>query len=98
MPLLFQAALLHVGQRFGGKLFAHFNQFDKTEKRLVEAMAFTYENLPNEPYLGLAIKESMVGQLNKRALSSQESLQLLVFHQGLEQSEELPCVTHVGEE
>ena len=58
------------------KLIKHFSRFDTPEERLLEAVFFTYTELPKEPYLGLAIGNDMAQQINERAISSQESQQI----------------------
>ncbi len=71
-----QAALLQVGFRFGQKLFNHISQFDTPAERVIEAIMFTFKQLPKEPYLGLAVKNEMASYINERALASQESLEI----------------------
>ncbi len=45
------AALMDSASRFSIDLMAHINTFDKPEDKIVEAIMYTLENLPNEPYL-----------------------------------------------
>jgi len=78
---IIQAALLQAGLSFGEKLFKHFNKFEKPAERLLEAMMYSYQHLPKETYLGIAVGGEMARQVNERALSSKESheIRLLLF-------------------
>lgn len=45
------AASMDSAARFSIKLMAHINTFDNPADKIVEAIMFTLEHLPNEPYL-----------------------------------------------
>ncbi len=67
-----QAAMIHGGEGFGHKLLAHINRFSSHRERLLEAVLFAYQNVPNEPYLKLVQDAGLAHMINEQAITSVE--------------------------
>ena len=67
-----QAAMVFGGQRFGLKLLNHINQFSSNRERLLEAVLFAYQNMPQEPYLKLVKDAGLAHMINEQAITSPE--------------------------
>lgn len=69
-----RTALLQSGYAFAERLKAQIEQFKHSEERLLEAVIFSLEELPKEPYLALLSesKADISGYINQDALSDAE--------------------------
>jgi AcrR family transcriptional regulator len=78
-----KAALLQSGMAFAARLLAHIEQYPSAPERLLEAIAFGIEQLPNEPYLAVITRADLAGYLSKDALNDANGQQILaaLFHE-----------------
>lgn len=68
-----RAGLLQSAYAFGEKLLNHISQIKAPRDRLIEAVAYSVEVLPSEPYLALMSDSTLSEILNAEALTDPQS-------------------------
>ncbi|MGJ8686180.1 MAG: TetR/AcrR family transcriptional regulator [Spongiibacteraceae bacterium] len=81
-------ALMHSGFQFAERLGKVINKYTKPADRLVEAMIYGVETLPDEPYLALITHNELSGFVNEGALTDNNSqtIRLALFREILKDS------------
>jgi len=73
-----KAALLQSGITFATRLLAHIDQYHSAQDRLLEAIAFGIEHLPDEPYLAVLTRADLSGYISEDALNDANGQQILL--------------------
>lgn len=67
-----KAGLLQSAYAFGEKLLDHLTQFESSAERAIEAIAYSLEVLPNEPYLALITDDTLSNMVREQSLTAPE--------------------------
>ena len=67
-----RAGLLQSAYALGEKLLDHLSQFTTSQDRVIEAVAYSLEALPNEPYLELISDATLSEMLREEGLTAPE--------------------------
>jgi len=71
-----RAALLQSAYAFGMKLFVHIQHLKQPEDKLIEAVMFSLQTLPDEPSLVLLSDSSLSKMVNEHSLTTPQGLDM----------------------
>lgn len=71
-----RAALLQSSYSFAEKLFDHLEQFESANVRIIEAVIFSLQSLPDDPCLTLITDTTLSQMVNEYTLTSEEGFNI----------------------
>jgi AcrR family transcriptional regulator len=71
-----KAALLLSAYSFGEKLYAHISQLRTAEERLVEAVVYSLQSIPDEPFLAIISDKALTDMVREKTLTSPEGVDM----------------------